>query len=241
VRTYRVRILLSAVRLATAAAALVGVIAQYHVNFAYWISLGVPGIAGKSLDFALFFTTEANLLGVVVLTVGGLRLARGKVDASVAWATLRLSSTVYLIITGVVWNLLLRGLPGPPALQLDWADQIVHVAVPVVALLDWLIAPDRTRLGGGAIGRLIVFPLAWIAVTLGRGPLTGDQVTGSATYYPYGFLDPASSPGGYLTVGEYVVGLTIAVCGISGLLIAVTRVRPPVGGGAGSPLRAHGA
>ncbi|MDA3806259.1 MULTISPECIES: Pr6Pr family membrane protein [Clavibacter] len=234
------RIFLSAVRLATAAAALVGVIAQYHVNYAYWISLGIPGIAGKSLDFMLFFTTESNLLGVVVLTVGGLRLARGKVDASVAWATLRLSSTVYLIITGIVWNLLLRGQPGPPALQLDWANQIVHVAVPIVVLLDWLIAPDRTRLGGGAIGRLIIFPLVWIGVTLGRGPFTGDQVTGSSTYYPYGFLDPSSSPSGYLSVGEYVVGLTVALCVISGLLIAVTRVRPPVGG-ATSSLRTRGA
>ncbi|MFT7711643.1 Pr6Pr family membrane protein [Clavibacter tessellarius] len=234
------RILLSAVRLATAAAALVGVIAQYHVNYAYWISLGIPGIAGKSLDFMLFFTTESNLLGVVVLTIGGLRLARGKVDASIAWATLRLSSTVYLIITGIVWNLLLRGQPGPPALQLDWANQIVHVAVPIVVLLDWLIAPDRTRLGGGAIGRLIIFPLAWIAVTLGRGPFTGDQVNGTATYYPYGFLDPSSSPSGYLSVAEYVVGLTVALCVISGLLIAVTRLRP-VGGDASPTLRARGA
>ncbi|MFT2707605.1 Pr6Pr family membrane protein [Clavibacter zhangzhiyongii] len=230
------RILLSLVRFATAAAALIGVIAQYRVNLDYWTSLGLPGIAGKSLDFALFFTTEANLIGVVVLAVGGARLLRGRVaDPSVAWVTLRLASTVYLLITGIVWNLLLRGVPGPPALELDWANQIVHVAVPIVMLLDWFVAPDRRPLGGGAIGRLIVFPLAWMAVTLGRGPFTGDQATGSATYYPYGFLDPASSPGGYTTVAEYVVGLTVAVCALAGGLVLVPRI----GAGAGAPRAPH--
>ncbi|MFS4505199.1 Pr6Pr family membrane protein [Clavibacter sp. Sh2141] len=222
------RILLSVVRLATAAAALVGVVAQYRVNLAYWQGLGVTGIAGKSLDFALFFTVEANLLAAVVLVVGGVRLARGRAaDPSVGWVTLRLASTVYVVITGLVWNLLLRGLPEPPALHLDWANQIVHVAVPAVVLLDWLVAPDRRPLRMGAVGRVILFPLAWISVTLLRGPITGDQVSGSATYYPYGFLDPASSPGGYGTVAAYVVGLTIAVCGITAALIGASRLGAP--------------
>lgn len=226
VRWSSVRILLSVVRIATAVAALVGVTAQYRVNLAYWQGLGVTGLAGKTLDFALFFTVEANLLGAVVLLVGGVRLARGRVaDPSAAWVTLRLASTVYLLITGLVWNALLRGLPGPPALELDWANQIVHVAVPVVVLLDWLVAPDRRPLGVGAIGRVVAFPLAWILVTLLRGPVTGDEIDGSATYYPYGFLDPASSPGGYGTVAGYVVGLTIAVCAITGALILASRRR----------------
>jgi hypothetical protein len=104
----------------------------------------------------------------------------------------------------------------------------VHVAVPAIVLLDWLIAPDRIPLRMDAVGRVILFPLAWITVTLLRGPFTGDQVTGSATYYPYGFLDPASSPGGYLTVAEYVVGLTLAVCAITAGLVAVSRLRSPM-------------
>ena len=223
-----VRILLSVVRIATAVAAVVGVVAQYHVNLAYWQGLGVTGIAGKSLDFALFFTIDANVLGAVVLLVGGVRLARGRAaDPGVGWVTLRLASTVYLVITGLVWNALLRGLPQPAPLQLDWADQIVHVAVPLIVLLDWIIAPDRRPLRAGAIGRVIAFPLAWILVTLLRGPFTGNQVDGSATYYPYGFLDPGSSPAGYATVAEYVVGLTIAVCAITAALIAISRFRAP--------------
>ncbi|OUD88047.1 hypothetical protein BC477_08630 [Clavibacter michiganensis subsp. michiganensis] len=141
------RILFSVVRIATAIAAVIGVIAQYHVNYAYWQDLGVTGIAGKSLDFALFFTVDANLLGAVVLIVGGVRLARGRVaDPGAGWVTLRLASTVYLVITGIVWNALLRGQPQPEPLKLDWADQIVHVAVPLIVLLDWILAPDRRPL-----------------------------------------------------------------------------------------------
>ncbi|OUE07472.1 hypothetical protein CMsap09_00890 [Clavibacter michiganensis] len=225
-----VRILLLAlVRLATAVAALVGVVAQYLVNLAYWQGLGVTGIAGKSLDFLLFFTIESNLLGMVVLVVGGVRLLRGRVaDPSTAWVTLRLATTVYLLITGIVWNVLLRGQPGPPELELDWANQIVHVAVPAIVLLDWLVAPDRRPLRAGALGRVVLFPLAWVLVTLLRGPVTGDQVHGSATYYPYGFLDPASSPSGYGMVAAYVLGLTAVVCAITLVLIRTSRRREAV-------------
>ncbi|MFH6780605.1 Pr6Pr family membrane protein, partial [Clavibacter michiganensis] len=228
VGTSSVRILFSVVRIATAIAAVIGVIAQYHVNYAYWQDLGVTGIAGKSLDFALFFTVDANLLGAVVLIVGGVRLARGRVaDPGAGWVTLRLASTVYLVITGIVWNALLRGQPQPEPLKLDWADQIVHVAVPLIVLLDWILAPDRRPLRAGAIGRVIAFPLAWILVTLARGPFTGDEVFRTATYYPYGFLNPDSSPGGYGMVAAYVVGLTLAGCAITGALILVSRFRAP--------------
>jgi hypothetical protein len=226
-RRYPVHRILALVRLATAVAAVIGVIAQYRVNLAYWQDLGITGIAGKSLDFALFFTTEANIIGAIVLVVGGVRLWRGRAgDPSTAWVTLRLGSTVYLLITGIVWNLLLRGLPVPPPLRLDWANQIVHVGVPIVMLVDWLVAPDRRRLRMGAVGRVIAFPLAWIAVTMLRGPFTGDQVTGSATYYPYGFLDPSSSPGGYGTVAAYLVALTAAVAVMAAALVLTSRVRP---------------
>jgi hypothetical protein len=223
-----VRFLLPLVRLATAAAAVVGIVAEYRVNLAYLLALGVPGIAGKTLDFALYFTVEANSLGVIVLVVGAVRVIRGRTEPpSTAWVTLRLAATAYLVITCLVYQLLLRDIPGPPALELDWADEILHGAVPLVVLLDWLFAPDRRPVRAAAIGRVMIAPVAWVVVTLLRGPVTGDQATGSGTYYPYPFLDPAASPDGYASVAGYVVGLTVVLCGIVAALVATSRLPTP--------------
>lgn len=92
------------------------------------------------------------------------------------------------------------------------------MAVPLLVLLDWLFAPDRRALGYGAVGRVVVFPLAWVAITLGRGPFTGNEVTGAATYYPYPFLDPATGGGGYGTVAVWVLVIAALICGLTLLL-----------------------
>jgi len=123
-----------------------------------------------------------------------------------------------MVTTGIVYNLLLRGLPTIPGGSLPWSNEVLHVAVPLLVLLDWLLAPDRRALGYGAVGRVVVFPLVWVAVTLARGPFTGNEVTGAATYYPYPFLDPATGGGGYGTVAVWVVVIAALICGLTLLL-----------------------
>jgi len=217
-----VRITWAVVRLLTALAVLVAVISQYAVSAAYWRSVGVEGIWGKTLDFLLYFTIESNLLAGVVMAVGAVRLLRRGPVPGRGWTTLRLSATTYMVTTGVVYNLLLRGLPTIPGASLPWSNEVLHVAVPALVLLDWLLAPDRRALGYGAVGRVVVFPLVWVGVTLARGPFTGNEVTGAATYYPYPFLDPATGAG-YSAVAVWILVIAAFVCGLALLLIAVGR------------------
>jgi hypothetical protein len=218
-----VRITWAIVRLLTALTVLVAVVSQYAVSSTYWRSIGVQGIWGKTVDFLMFFTIESNLLAAVVMAVGAVRLLRRAPAPGRGWTTLRLAATTYMVTTGVVYNLLLRGLPTVPGGNLPWSNEVLHVVVPALVLLDWLLAPDRRALGYGAIGRVVVFPLVWAAVTLARGPVTGNEVTGAATYYPYPFLDPATGDGGYGTVAIWVVVIAAAICGIALALIAVGR------------------
>jgi hypothetical protein len=222
-----VRITWAVVRLLTALAVLVAVIAQYAVSSAYWRSVGVEGIWGKTLDFLLYFTIESNLLAGVVLAVGAVRLLRRGPLPGRGWTTLRLSATTYMMTTGVVYNLLLRGLPTIPGASLPWSNEVLHVAVPALVLLDWLLAPDRRALGYGAVGRVVVFPLVWVAVTLARGPFTGNEVTGAATYYPYPFLDPATSAAGYGAVAVWILVIAAFICGVALLLILAGRRSSP--------------
>jgi hypothetical protein len=217
-----VRITWAVVRLLTVLAVLVAVVSQYVVSSSFWRSAGVEGIAGKTLDFLMFFTIQSNLLAAVVLGIGAVRLLRRGSVPGRGWTTLRLAAATYMVTTGVVYNLLLRGLPTIPGGNLPWSNDVQHVVVPALVLLDWLLAPDRRALGYGAVGRVVVYPLVWVAVTLARGPFTGNEVTGAATYYPYPFLDPATGDG-YAAVAVWIVVIAAFICGMALLLIAIGR------------------
>ncbi len=212
------RIIWAAIRLLTALTVLVAVASQYVVSSSYWRSIGVEGIWGKTVDFLMYFTIESNLLAAVVMAVGAVRLLRRAPAPGRGWTTLRLAATTYMVTTGIVYNLLLRGLPTIPGGDLPWSNEVLHVSVPLLVLLDWLFAPDRRALDYGAVGRVVVFPLAWVAITLARGPFTGNEVTGAATYYPYPFLDPATGGGGYGTVAVWVLVIAALICGLTLLL-----------------------
>jgi hypothetical protein len=217
-----VRITWAVVRLLTVLAVLVAVVSQYVVSSSFWRSVGVEGIAGKTVDFLMFFTIQSNLVAAVVMGIGAVRLLRRGPAPGRAWTTLRLAATTYMVTTGVVYNLLLRGLPTIPGGNLPWSNDVQHLVVPALVLLDWLLAPDRRALGYGAVGRVVVYPLVWVAVTLARGPFTGNEVTGAATYYPYPFLDPATEDG-YAAVAVWIVVIAAFICGMALLLIAIGR------------------
>jgi hypothetical protein len=83
-----------------------------------------------------------------------------------------------MTITGVVFNLLLRGVDTP---TIAWVNEVVHVIMPLVMVFDWLTAPPRDPIRWPAALRWLIFPLLWLAYTLVRGAIVG--------WYPYPFLD----------------------------------------------------
>ena len=80
-------------------------------------------------------------------------------------------------------------------LQLVWVDVVLHKIFPIVVVLDWILDPPMTRLTFRDALLWLVFPLAWIGLTLVRGAIDG--------WYPYPFLDPAN--GGYGDGGRSTV------------------------------------
>uniref|UniRef100_UPI003C2D7682 Pr6Pr family membrane protein n=1 Tax=Escherichia coli TaxID=562 RepID=UPI003C2D7682 len=130
------------------------------------------------LNFFSYFTIEANVIGALVLLIAGFAALRGSQTRELSG--LRGAAAVYLVITGIVYNLLLRDLENPTT-DLPWANFIVHVIMPIVILLDFLL--DRTvhRLGLRNALWWVGFPLVWTAYTLIRGQI--------ADWYPYPFLD----------------------------------------------------
>lgn len=95
-------------------------------------------------NFFSYFTVDSNSLTVVVLMLGAIVLARSP-EPEPRWLTLgRAAATTYMVITGVVYNILLRGLPAEAVV--GWSNEILHVVGPAYLLLDWLLAPGRNGL-----------------------------------------------------------------------------------------------
>lgn len=210
---------LRAVALLAIGAAIVG---QIVTSLEFWRSEGLTDIAFRLTNFFSFFTIESNAASVVVLTmaIGATLLGR-----SPTWLlVLRAAVTAYMVTTGIVYNLLLRGIELPQGSTLDWSNEILHVWGPLYMLVDWIFGPGRRPLEWRALVAIIAFPLVWAVYTLVRGPLVYDPVLDGA-WYPYPFLNPDTSANGYLSVAFYVI-LIAAVIGLVGAgVVRISRSR----------------
>lgn len=179
-------------------------------------------------NFFSFFTIESNVIAAVALAVGGawaLR-SRGAGDAEPRWlAVLLLCASTYMIVTGVVYNVLLRGIELPQGSTVPWSNEVLHVVIPLVMLADVLFAPHRRRLGWGAVGVAAVFPIVWVVYTLVRANLVIAPATGEPWWYPYPFLNPNLPGASYGSVAVYVVAIAVVILAVAALVVGVGRRR----------------
>ncbi|KEP73924.1 membrane protein, partial [Microbacterium sp. SUBG005] len=130
--------------------------------------------------------------------------------------------STYMIVTGVVYNLLLRGLPLQPE-TVGWSNEIMHVWGPLFLLLV-LLGPGRRRLPWTAALGAAIFPIAWIVYTLVRAPLITNPTTGAPYWYPYPFLNP-NEGGGWGSVAVYIVIIAVVIVGLAVGVVAIGRGR----------------
>jgi len=166
-------------------------------------------------EYFSYFTIESSMMNVVVLLVGGAIAWRWDRDTEL-FTSVRVAILSYAVITGLVYNVLLRNIPGdggyePPR----WCNEVMHVWVPVFILLDWMLAPGRARVPWKRLWLVISFPLAWLAFTMIRGAIT--------LWYPYPFLEPAG-PGGIPSLLVYVVGIAAFIIVVASAAIGLARL-----------------
>ncbi|TFD87985.1 hypothetical protein E3T61_12715 [Cryobacterium lactosi] len=162
-----------------------------------------------------FFTIQSSLMNVVVLFVGGVLALRVAAEPELL-ARVRMSTLSYAVITGVVYNLLLRNLPADGSfVGLDWPNEVLHVWAPALILLDWLLAPGRPALAWKRIWFALIYPLVWLAYALLRGTFTD--------WWTYPFLNPGE-PGGWPSVLLYIVVIAGVIIAISAAAIGLSRL-----------------
>lgn len=135
-----------------------------------------PSMGLRLVRFLAYFTVQSNIL----VLAGTLLLARDPAYDGRGWRVLRTASVTGIAVTGLVHWFLLR-----PLLHLHGADlvadKLLHLAVPLLAVVGWLLFGPRPRMSWPASLRATAWPLAWLVVILAQGAVTG--------WYPYPFLD----------------------------------------------------
>ena len=168
----------------------------------------------RPAEYFAYFSIQGTLICAVVLGVTGIRAVKGLSDTKLIHLV-RLSTTVYVTVISVVYNALLRGLPGDIRdAGYNWPvlpNEIMHVWGPVLMLLDWLLVAGFASIRMRAAFWVAVYPVAWLAFSVVRGINDG--------WWAYWFLDPTDK-GGVPQMLTYVFGITVLMIGL-GLLLSL--------------------
>lgn len=220
-------------RVAAAVAIIVAVIGQAVRTIGGAVANGLD-VATTVANFFSFFTILSNCAAAIVLLWAALRLAssvRRGAEAPVESRPLAIalaSVTTYMIITGVVYNTLLRNIPLPQGSTVGWSNEILHVIAPLFLLVDLFVGPYRRALPWRDILAVLVFPIVWVIYTLIRGPLVTNPNSGQPYWYPYPFLNPNNPElifPGYAGVAFWVVVIAVGIIVTAAIVFAVGRRR----------------
>jgi uncharacterized membrane protein len=163
-----------------------------------------PGLLDRLLRYVAYFTIQSNVLVLVTAA----QLARDPARDGRGWRVVRTAAISGISVTGLVhWFLLRKLLDLHGADYL--ADRLLHLAVPILAVLGWLVFGPRPRLDWGVCLRAAVWPLAWLVVILVQAAVTG--------WYPYPFLDHDRHSWGY------VLGVCLGILVLFFAVLAVIR------------------
>lgn len=155
-------------------------------------------------NFFSFFTIQSNILIVAVLVIGA--IVSTKQFYSPQFQLVRGAVTTYIMTTGIVYFLFLRGMEAELQTTIPWVNFILHTLLPLYALFDWLSAPSRNLISFRRMWLWILYPLAYLVYTLVRGPLVD--------WYPYPFLDPRISGYGQVLISSIFITILILLCSL---------------------------
>jgi hypothetical protein len=204
-----------------AALGIAAIVAQLIRSVGNWQATGLNVGFGVT-NFFSFFTIDANVGAIVVLLIGAALVFARRNDPR--WYTVfRAIVVTYMAVTGIVYNLLLRGVELPQGTTVEWSNEVLHVVACAYIVLDWFIAPGRVPLAWKSLRAIVVFPIIWIIYTMVRAPLTTELNYGGKAFYPYPFLDPGLAHEGWFSVVFYMILITGVILGAGAGVIWVSR------------------
>ena len=129
--------------------------------------------------FLSFFTITTNIIVAVCFTMI-LLFPQGKAGNFFSKPATLTAITVYIVVVGIIYNFLLRGLLSPTG----WArvaDELLHVVSPILVLIFWLFATDKSKLAYKDAIIWLFYPLLYVVFIIIRGYFIHQ--------YPYPFIN----------------------------------------------------
>ncbi|CAN5482295.1 Pr6Pr family membrane protein [soil metagenome] len=164
-------------------------------------------------NFFGYFTIQSNIITMVAFLASAFFILSRKKQPS--WVILlRAVATTIIVIVGIVYNTLLSGASLAGSFDLRWSSNILHVIIPIYALVDWVLFADRKKLPYNKLWIVLIYPIVWLVVILIRGATDG--------WVPYPFLDPAT---GYGSVALYCIAIAAFTVLFGLAVFALSRVR----------------
>ena len=163
---------------------------------------------GGLVNFFSFFTIESNIFAATILLLSAVFI--GNDVRSRTFDYWRGATTLYMVVTGIIYGLLLSG---TDASLYAWVNTVLHYVFPVVMLGDWLLDQPQRPLSFVHALWWLAFPLIYLAYSLIRGPL--------ANWYPYPFIDATQLS--YARIAVNCLGIAAGFIAITFLLVKYTR------------------
>lgn len=194
------------------------------IAIAAWLALGLQlYILVKNTDtngltkiqaiarFFSYFTILTNLLVAVCLsfiivkpgTFPGRFFSKPSTLAAI---------TLYIFIVGLVYNTILRYIWEPSGLQ-KWADEALHVAVPLLFVIYWLLFVPKGSLKWIYSLQWLIYPFIYLLYALSIGAFSG--------FYTYPFINVTEL--GYSKVLLNAAGLMIVFIAAGLLIIRIDK------------------
>lgn len=170
--------------------------------------------AGEAIvRFFSYFTILTNLMVALTLTASLLKKRSGTGKFLTNPATVS-AITVYIVVVGLVYNLVLRSLWRPEGLQ-HTVDELLHTFMPLLFLIYWIAFVPKQSLQWKYAFPWLCYPLLYLAFVLVRGFNSG--------FYPYYFIDIDKL--GYPTVLIHSALLGLIFLAFSLALIGLSKIR----------------
>ncbi|MEO5592946.1 MAG: Pr6Pr family membrane protein [Chitinophagaceae bacterium] len=182
-------------------------IAQFYIN----TTNKITSIPEMIIRYFSFFTIQTNLIVAICFTVllfnpdskWGNFFSKQQTLAAV---------TVYIIIVGLIYNIILRFLWAPEGLQ-KIVDELLHSIIPVLALIYWLVFAAKNKLEWKNIPTWLIYPFAYIIYILIRGSVSG--------FYPYPFINSIQLGLNKVLVNS--VGIAVVFIFMSLILVTIAK------------------
>lgn len=171
----------------------------------------VVPVSETIIRFFSYFTILSNIIVAVCFTA---QLFSPHSPAGKFWGSAKTQAAVavYILVVGIIYNVVLRFLWAPAGLQ-KIVDELLHTVVPLWFLIYWILFAPKNGLQWRYAFSWLWLPLIYLVYIMIRGAFTNN--------YPYPFLDAYNH--GYPKVVMSSIVILLLFLFLSILFIATGR------------------